>query len=74
MGWKLDYLKSKNDDALDALKKSIIMNDSLTKEADGRYAKLVNYYNTEKDLKEQLKDSNKDLYNVIKKEPDSPFK
>ncbi len=68
LGWKLDYLKSKNDDALDVLKKSIIINDSLTKEADGRYVKLVNYYNTEKDLKNELKKSNEDLYKVIKKE------
>ena len=68
LGWKINLIEKANNDAEDALKKSIIMNDSLTKEADGRYAKLVNYYNTEKDLKEQLKDSNKDLYNVIKKE------
>jgi cell division protein FtsB len=68
LGWRINAIKNTNEDAQDSLKKSIIMNDSLTKEADGRYAKLVNYYNTEKDLKEQLKDSNKDLYNVIKKE------
>lgn len=68
LGWKLQSFEKANNDAQDALKKSIIMNDSLTKEADGRYAKLVNYYNTEKDLKNQLKESNKDLYNVIKKE------
>jgi len=67
LGWKLSYLRDKNNDALDELKKSIIMNDSLTKEADGRYVKLVNYYNTEKDLKEQLKKSNEDLYKIIKK-------
>lgn len=68
LGWRINSIQNANEDAQDALKKSIIMNDSLTKEADGRYAKLVNYYNTEKDLKEQLKESNKDLYNVIKKE------
>jgi len=68
LGWKLNYLKSKNDESLDALKKSIIMNDSLNKEADGRYAKLVNHYNTEKDLKKELKKSNEDLYKIIKKE------
>jgi hypothetical protein len=68
LGWRINSIKNTGEDAEDALKKSIIMNDSLTKEADGRYAKLVNYYNTEKDLKEQLKESNKDLYNVIKKE------
>jgi len=68
LGWRINSIQSANEDAQDALKKSIIMNDSLTKEADGRYAKLVNYYNTEKDLKNELKESNKELYNVIKKE------
>jgi hypothetical protein len=68
LGWRINSIKDANEDAKDALKKSIIMNDSLTKEADGRYAKLVNYYNTEKDLKEQVKESNKELYDVIKKE------
>lgn len=68
LAWRIDSIKKSNEDAEDALKKSIIMNDSLTKEADGRYSKLVNYYNTEKDLKQQLKESNRDLYNVIKKE------
>lgn len=68
LGWRINTIQNANEDAQDALKKSIIMNDSLTKEADGRYAKLVNYYNTEKDLKNELKESNKELYNVIKKE------
>jgi uncharacterized alpha/beta hydrolase family protein len=52
LGWRINAIQNTNEDAQDSLKKSIIMNDSLTKEADGRYAKLVNYYNTEKDLKE----------------------
>lgn len=68
LGWKLHSMEKANDEAQDALKKSIIMNDSLTKEADGRYAKLVNYYNTENDLKNELKKSNEDLYAVIRKE------
>ena len=68
LGWKINSINESNEDVQDALKKSIIMNDSLTKEADGRYAKLVNYYNTEKDLKNELKKSNEDLYKVIKKE------
>jgi hypothetical protein len=68
LGWRIGSIKNSSTDAVEALKKSIIMNDSLTKEADGRYAKLVNYYNTENDLKGQLKDSNIELYKVIKKE------
>ena len=68
LGWRINSINENSDDVQESLKKSIIMNDSLTKEADGRYAKLVNYYNTENDLKNQLKESNKELYNVIKKE------
>lgn len=68
LGWRISSINENSDDVQESLKKSIIMNDSLTKEADGRYAKLVNYYNTENDLKNQLKESNKELYNVIKKE------
>lgn len=48
------------------LKKSIIASDKLAKEADGRYAKLVDYYSTQKDLMKDLKKSNADLYGTIK--------
>jgi hypothetical protein len=67
LSWRIGNIKNENQNLVDDLKKSIIMNDSLVKEAEGRYSKLVNYYNTEKDLKEQLKESNKDLYNIVKK-------
>ena len=67
LSWRIGNIKNDNQNLVDDLKKSIIMNDSLVKEAEGRYSKLVNYYNTEKDLKEQLKESNKDLYNIVKK-------
>jgi hypothetical protein len=53
---------------IDELKKSIIASDKLTKEADGRYAKLVDYYASEKDLMKELKESNEDLYKTIKKQ------
>lgn len=68
LSWKISWIRGENEDIVDELKKSIISNDSLVKEAEGRYVKLVNYYNTENDLKEQLKESNKELYNVIKKD------
>jgi uncharacterized membrane-anchored protein YhcB (DUF1043 family) len=42
--------------------------DVTTKEGNGQYAKLVNYFNTEKDLNKQLKEQNKDLYKLIKKQ------
>ena len=55
-------------DEINDLKKSIIASDKLTKEADGRYAKLVDYYATQGDLMKDLKESNRDLYKTIKKQ------
>jgi hypothetical protein len=63
---QLNGNKSASEKELIELRKSIIASDKLTKEADGRYTKLVNYYASESDLKNQLKDLNKDLYNTIK--------
>jgi len=66
--WRLELIKSDSNTQSTELKKSIIAADSLVKEADGRYAKLVNYYNSESDLKKELQKSNADLYKVIKKQ------
>lgn len=65
---RLETIRGDSADQSDELKKSIITADSLVKEADGRYAKLVDYYNTEKDLKGSLQKSNSDLYKIIKKQ------
>ena len=66
--WRLEYIQRTSHDQNEELKKSIIAADSLVKEADGRYAKLVNYYNTERDLKRELQKSNEELYQTIKKQ------
>lgn len=50
------------------LKKSIITSDKLTKEAEGQYAKLVDYYKSNRDLVKDLKGSNEALYKTIKKQ------
>lgn len=68
LAWRVGRNNNKFEDAANELKKSIIDSDSLKKEADGRYAKLVDYFNTEKDLKNELKSSNEELYKVIKKQ------
>ncbi len=68
LAWRIGRNNNKFEEAADELKKSIIEGDSLKKEADGRYAKLVDYYNTEKDLKKELKETNEELYKVIKKQ------
>ena len=65
------FWKSHNqpsDDQLEELRKSIIAADTLTKEADGQYTKLVDYYKSSSDLNNELKSSNKELYDVIKKQ------
>lgn len=66
LAWQLRLTQNKALEETDNLKKSIIDADKLVKEADGRYAKLVNYYNSERDLKNQLKEQNKDLFKIIK--------
>jgi hypothetical protein len=68
LAWRIGNLKVNNYDGIDELRKTIIKNDSLIKIKDGQYTKLVDYYNSEKDLKEELKKSNRDLYNTLKKQ------
>jgi len=68
LSWKVGSSNNGNDKELIALRKSIIANDSLTKEKDGQYAKLVDYYNSEKDLKNELKQTNEELFKTIKKQ------
>ena len=48
--------------------KMIVDMDKTTKEDDGQYVKLVDYFNTEKELNQQLKNQNKKLYDLIKKQ------
>jgi uncharacterized membrane-anchored protein YhcB (DUF1043 family) len=59
-------IQKDSDREIDDLKKSIIASDKLTKEANGRYSKLVDYYSTNKDLMKELKETNRDLYKTIK--------
>jgi hypothetical protein len=68
LAWRLEVFRKDSFTQNDELKKSIIAADSLVKEADGRYAKLVNYYNSEKTLKRELQKSNSELYKIIKKQ------
>jgi len=51
--------------------KTIIYADKTTKEDNGQYAKLVNYFNTEKDLNRQLKEDNKKLFKLIKSQDEN---
>ncbi len=65
-GFRLESIKRAADQQNEHLKKSIIASDSLIKESSGQYAKLVDYYNSSKDLNKQLKDSNEELYKTVK--------
>lgn len=47
--------------------RQLVLNSKLVKEKDGQYSKFVDNFNTQKDLLIQLKNENKDLYKVIKK-------
>ena len=48
------------------MNKRIVELDTTTKEKEGQYAKLINIYNTEKDLLKQLRDENNELLDLIK--------
>lgn len=48
--------------------KMIVDMDKTTKEDDGQYTKLVDYFNSEKELNQQLKEENKKLFKLIKKQ------
>lgn len=55
-------------DKLEEQNRSIVEMDETVKEADGQYTKLVDYFNTSKDLQQDLKENNKELAKTIKKQ------
>jgi len=68
-GWiRYNQMQKKLYDEIHSANKTIIGMDKLKKEDDGQYSKLVNYFNSQKDLNNQLKEQNKELYNLIKKQ------
>jgi hypothetical protein len=68
LSWKLNKTQNDSIAETEKLRKSIIANDKLLKEKDGQYAKLVNYYKSQRDLINELKSTNGDLYKTIKKQ------
>lgn len=54
-------------------KTELIKSDSLRKTADGRYQKLVNDMNSQKELNSQIKEHNKELYELLKEERKKPI-
>jgi len=68
-GWvKYNQMQKELRDEIDNANKTILSMDKTTKETEGQYAKLVNYFNSEKDLNRQLKEQNEDLYKLIKEQ------
>lgn len=68
-GWvKYTQMQKELRDEMDSANKTILSMDKTTKERDGQYAKLVNYFNSEKDLNRQLKEQNEGLFTLIKKQ------
>lgn len=66
-GWvKYKQMQIELRDEMNSGNKIILSMDKTTKEAQGQYAKLVNYFNSEKDLNRQLKEQNGDLFRLIK--------
>ena len=56
-GWvKYNQMQKELRDEIDNANKTILSMDKTTKETEGQYAKLVNYFNSEKDLNRQLKE------------------
>ena len=64
--FKFQSLSGRYDTKIDNLKKSILASDSLTKEAEGRYAKLIDYYANKADLSKELKAIDQELFNIVK--------
>lgn len=68
-GWiKYSQIQKELRDEINSGNKAILSMDKTTKESQGQYAKLVNYFNSEKDLNNQLKEQNENLYRLIKKQ------
>jgi hypothetical protein len=68
-GWvRYNQMQKKLYDEIHSANKTIIAMDKLTKEDDGQYAKLINYLNSQKDLNNQLKEQNRELYDLINKQ------
>jgi Sec-independent protein translocase protein TatA len=66
--WRMEGMRNDAQRQTDELKKSIIASDKLVQESNGSYAKLVDYYKTERDLVKELKGQNSDLAKDIKKQ------
>jgi hypothetical protein len=66
--WKSHAERKRLEEIIQEGNKMIVQLDKTTKEGDGQYTKLVNYFNTEKDLNKDLKEQNKELYKLIKEQ------
>jgi hypothetical protein len=66
MSWKISLTQQDLLNLSDDVKKSIIASDKLTKEANGQYAKIVDYYKSQEDLISELRSTNLELYKKVR--------
>lgn len=64
--WRFNRMQNKMYQELQEANRAIVEMDRTTKEKDGQYAKLVDYFNSERDLNRELKNQNRELYKLIK--------
>ena len=64
--FKNQFDRNKLRGQIDEANKHVLALDKTKKEAEGQYAKLVDNYQTEKDLNKAVSESNKELYKTIK--------
>lgn len=66
LAFRIEGLRGQLKESSEAFRREIIKSDSMVKEAEGRYAKLVDYFSSQKDLDRELKETNRELYKMIK--------
>ena len=66
--WSNQRSQQKLLDEIEKSNRELIKLDVLKKQADGHYSKLVNYYNSQRDLNRQLAQSNSNLSSILKKQ------
>jgi uncharacterized membrane-anchored protein YhcB (DUF1043 family) len=68
MRWENRLAQKKLMEQVNSANKEIIKLDKLKKEGNGQYAKLVNYFSSQKELSNQLSQDNKELSKLLKKQ------
>jgi hypothetical protein len=68
MRWENQLAQKKLMEEVNSANRELVKLDKLKKESDGQYAKLVNYFSSQRELNQQLAEDNKDLSKLLKKQ------